>query len=214
MLSLTTLTLLLTLPLLVLSKTDLQGCVSTDLVVYGGASLLFYMPDTGEICSFLDCGGGRAPPKTTKPGCGGYKGTETVTPDFVQTYSIPGYSGPKLNIFPASTTAADSVTVVESVSPSATPTVTAGPTITGVVVESSAMSSSGAGEADTATAGVGNASSDARTGAASSGSTATVGEKASVTSKAAVVTNSNAAAGPAQAGWVVGAVAAVVAMAV
>ncbi|KAM7213745.1 NEDD4-like E3 ubiquitin-protein ligase WWP2 [Rhypophila decipiens] len=36
----------------------------------------YYDPDTGEICPNYDCGGGRAPPKTDKPGCPFYKGTE------------------------------------------------------------------------------------------------------------------------------------------
>ena len=40
-----------------------------------GDGLLFNIdPDTGEICDALDCGGGRAPPKTTIPGCPQYSG--------------------------------------------------------------------------------------------------------------------------------------------
>ncbi|KAH8885405.1 hypothetical protein GQ53DRAFT_751136 [Thozetella sp. PMI_491] len=67
-----------------LAKTDLEGCTSTTVLVEQYfASVIYYLPDTGEICSFLDCGGGRAPPKTTKPGCEGYIGTETVTPSFL-----------------------------------------------------------------------------------------------------------------------------------
>jgi len=65
------------------AKTDLEGCTSSETVVYGGASLIFWDPSNGEICSFLDCGGGRAPPKTTVPGCAGYEGTATYTPDFM-----------------------------------------------------------------------------------------------------------------------------------
>lgn len=38
------------------AKTDLAGCVSSATVAYGGASLIWYVPDTGEICEFLDCG--------------------------------------------------------------------------------------------------------------------------------------------------------------
>ncbi|KAI6372674.1 hypothetical protein MCOR25_003640 [Pyricularia grisea] len=37
----------------------------------------YYDLDTGELCSILDCGGGRAPPKTNEPCCPAYKGTET-----------------------------------------------------------------------------------------------------------------------------------------
>ncbi|KAF2634814.1 hypothetical protein P280DRAFT_485212 [Massarina eburnea CBS 473.64] len=64
------------------AKTNLAGCTSSAV----GASLLWYVPGTGEICSILDCGGGRAPPKTTVPGCAAYSGTASYTPSF-----IPGY---------------------------------------------------------------------------------------------------------------------------
>ncbi|KAK4165633.1 hypothetical protein QBC43DRAFT_31042 [Cladorrhinum sp. PSN259] len=83
-------TLLPTISLLILSasaKTDIGGCVSTevpymtrDTLVY--RSLLWYVPDTGELCELLDCGGGRAPPKTNVPGCGNYKGTDTYSPQY------------------------------------------------------------------------------------------------------------------------------------
>ena len=72
-----------------LAKTDIGGCTSSDFVVTptgGGtpfASRIFYLPDTGEICELLDCGGGRAPPKTTVPGCPLYSGTETYSPSFL-----------------------------------------------------------------------------------------------------------------------------------
>ncbi|KAK9774546.1 hypothetical protein AB5N19_08784 [Seiridium cardinale] len=68
------------------ARTDLSGCVSSETVKYGGASLLWYVPGTGEICEFLDCGGGRAPPKTTVPGCAAYSGTASYTPSY-----LPGY---------------------------------------------------------------------------------------------------------------------------
>ncbi|RFU33257.1 hypothetical protein B7463_g3040, partial [Scytalidium lignicola] len=38
----------------------------------------WFDPLTGEICDPLDCGGGRAPPKTDVPGCPLYKGTATL----------------------------------------------------------------------------------------------------------------------------------------
>ncbi|KAK1633806.1 hypothetical protein BDP81DRAFT_451784 [Colletotrichum phormii] len=73
----------------VLAKTDLAGCVSSDSVytpTQGGtpyATRVWYVPGTGEICAALDCGGGRAPPKTTVPGCPSYEGTETYSPSFL-----------------------------------------------------------------------------------------------------------------------------------
>ncbi|KAF6803297.1 siderophore biosynthesis [Colletotrichum sojae] len=72
-----------------LAKTDLSGCTSSDAVVTpanGGtpyATRIYYVPDTGEICALLDCGGGRAPPKTTVPGCASYEGTDTYSPSFL-----------------------------------------------------------------------------------------------------------------------------------
>jgi len=84
----------------VLGRTDLQGCTSSEVVTNGGASYIFYVPDTGEICSFLDCGGGRAPPKSTVPGCPLYSGTATVTPSF-----LPGFKGgSSSSLLPTSTT--------------------------------------------------------------------------------------------------------------
>ncbi|KAI1751352.1 hypothetical protein F4782DRAFT_192972 [Xylaria castorea] len=68
------------------AKTDIAGCVSSQTVAYGGASLIWYVPGTGEICEFLDCGGGRAPPKTTVPGCAAYEGTATYSPSY-----LPGF---------------------------------------------------------------------------------------------------------------------------
>ncbi|TLD15006.1 hypothetical protein PspLS_10885 [Pyricularia sp. CBS 133598] len=35
----------------------------------------FYDLDTGELCPVLDCGGGRAPPKTNNPCCPAYTGS-------------------------------------------------------------------------------------------------------------------------------------------
>ncbi|KAF9736989.1 hypothetical protein PMIN06_004125 [Paraphaeosphaeria minitans] len=69
-----------------LAKTDLEGCTSSQTVAFGGASMVYWDPANGEICSFLDCGGGRAPPKTTVPGCPQYEGTATYSPDF-----LPGW---------------------------------------------------------------------------------------------------------------------------
>ncbi|KAF2839039.1 hypothetical protein M501DRAFT_1016135 [Patellaria atrata CBS 101060] len=77
---------LLSLPLLSLARTDLEGCISSETVAFGGASLIWYVPDTGEICAFLDCGGGRAPPKTTVPGCPQYAGSATYSPSFLPDF--------------------------------------------------------------------------------------------------------------------------------
>jgi len=78
--------LVLALAALANAKTDIAGCTSSQVIAFGGDSLLYYVPGTGEICSFLDCGGGQAPPKTTVPGCPGYDGTATVTPSFLPNF--------------------------------------------------------------------------------------------------------------------------------
>jgi hypothetical protein len=74
-----------------LAKTDLGGCTYiTSVVTVSGRpdigtyqTRVWYDPDTREICELLDCGGGRAPPKTDVPGCGLYEGTETYSPRFL-----------------------------------------------------------------------------------------------------------------------------------
>ncbi|KAK3675742.1 hypothetical protein LTR78_004383 [Recurvomyces mirabilis] len=67
---------------LALAKTDLSGCTSTDVSSPAGASIAWYVPGTGEMCAALDCGGGRAPPKTDVPGCPQYSGTGTYSPSY------------------------------------------------------------------------------------------------------------------------------------
>lgn len=80
-------------PLAALAKTDLEGCTTFTSTVtidptsheYGNVyqSLVYYDPDTLEICTVPDCGGGRAAPKTGVPGCPLYSGTATPTPSFL-----------------------------------------------------------------------------------------------------------------------------------
>ncbi|KAL4881569.1 hypothetical protein BJY04DRAFT_188363 [Aspergillus karnatakaensis] len=88
----TSLSLLSTLTLLGLAsaKTDIGGCISSATTnQWHEASMIWWVPDTGEICEFLDCGGGRAPPKTTVPGCPQYTGTATYEPRYMDGYG-PG----------------------------------------------------------------------------------------------------------------------------
>ncbi|SPJ75832.1 uncharacterized protein FTOL_05563 [Fusarium torulosum] len=78
----------------ILARTDLEGCTTYDTVISDAngmyASRIWYVPDTGELCDFLDCGGGRAPPKTTVPGCPAYEGTETYSPLFINPKTLGG----------------------------------------------------------------------------------------------------------------------------
>ncbi|KAJ5224375.1 uncharacterized protein N7469_007878 [Penicillium citrinum] len=97
-----TLPLILGLTGLSLAKTDLAGCVSSQTTnQWHEASMIWYVPDSGEICEFVDCGGGRAPPKTTQPGCPLYSGTATLTPNY-----LPGW-GPNGKMAATTTTVAE-----------------------------------------------------------------------------------------------------------
>lgn len=70
---------------LVTAKVGFEGCTSTTTTwTYSHDIVLYYLPDTGEVCDNPDCGGGRAPPKTDKPWCGNYKGTTTYSPMFIE----------------------------------------------------------------------------------------------------------------------------------
>lgn len=102
-----------TLPILVglfglaAARTDISGCVSSATTdQWHEASLIWYVPGSGEICQFVDCGGGRAPPKTDQPGCPLYTGTATVTPSY-----LPGY-GPNGKMAATTTTVSETSTTV------------------------------------------------------------------------------------------------------
>nr|OQO03077.1 hypothetical protein B0A51_17922 [Rachicladosporium sp. CCFEE 5018] len=87
------------------AKTDLSGCSSTDVSSPAGASIAWYVPSTGELCEFLDCGGGRAPPKTTVPGCPQYSGTDTYSPSY-----LAGFGAQATAIAPATEVTTPSAT--------------------------------------------------------------------------------------------------------
>lgn len=76
-----------TLATMAAARTNLAGCTSSATVnQWNEASMIWFVPETGEICDFPDCGGGRAPPKYSVPGCPLYTGTATITPSY-----LPGY---------------------------------------------------------------------------------------------------------------------------
>ncbi|OCL05211.1 hypothetical protein AOQ84DRAFT_356060 [Glonium stellatum] len=120
-----------------LARTDLSGCTSSETVAFGGASMIYYVPGTGEICAFLDCGGGTAPPKTTVPGCPLYSGTASYEPSYLSGY------GPNAVV---------STAMVSSIAAETTMVMTAAPTalssaLPGITVidSSSALSVSSSG---------------------------------------------------------------------
>jgi hypothetical protein len=93
------------------ARTDLSGCISSATRnQWNEASMIWYVPDTGEICDFVDCGGGRAPPKTTQPGCPLYTGTATVTPSY-----LPGW-GPNGKLAASTTTVSQTTSSTKTAS--------------------------------------------------------------------------------------------------
>ncbi|KAJ4356518.1 uncharacterized protein N0V89_004552 [Didymosphaeria variabile] len=125
------------------AKTDLEGCTSSQTVAFGGASMIYWDPTNGEICSFLDCGGGRAPPKTTVAGCPGYAGSATYSPDY-----LPGWGSATATASMAASSATEESSSAEEATSAAGESVPAYETKTGsassTMVTSKAVLPSGA----------------------------------------------------------------------
>lgn len=126
-----TLSLLLGLVSLASARTDLEGCVSSVVVINYGASYLWYVPDTGEICSFLDCGGGRAPPKSTVPGCPLYTGTATVTPDYIEGWGPNGKQAASTTTIASTASSPSTAAIVTTEAPVSESAATSSPQSTG-----------------------------------------------------------------------------------
>ncbi|KAF5026005.1 hypothetical protein F66182_1907 [Fusarium sp. NRRL 66182] len=62
------------------------GCSTHSFTTCEDNIVHWFDPDDGMICDPLDCGGGRAPPKTNVPGCGGYTGTETIGTSYLSCW--------------------------------------------------------------------------------------------------------------------------------
>jgi hypothetical protein len=90
------LALLAVLPPAVRATTDLADCTYVEgtytptwgTTIAPWATRTYYLPDTGEICSRPDCGGGRAPVKTDVVGCDSYEGTSIYVPQFLDLESL------------------------------------------------------------------------------------------------------------------------------
>ncbi|RMJ22519.1 Cell surface protein [Aspergillus sp. HF37] len=72
------------------ARLTLEGCISATISIGDEDSLVWFVPETGEVCELLDCGGGRAPPRHDVPGCPQYTGTATHTPTYIPTSHITG----------------------------------------------------------------------------------------------------------------------------
>ncbi|WEW58706.1 hypothetical protein PRK78_004174 [Emydomyces testavorans] len=98
------------------AKTDLAGCTTTATMnTYNQPVKVWYVPGTGEVCEILDCGGGRAPPKHSVPGCAGYTGTNTYSPIYLAlSTDIPSKTS-------AATATASTTATTEAVATSSAP---------------------------------------------------------------------------------------------
>jgi hypothetical protein len=130
---------LTTLPLLLLAATHVSafGCETHTFTQCADNIVHWYDPDDGQICDPLDCGGGRAPPKTDVPCCGNYQGTEACvdTPSYLPCFASMGKSTTMETIAEPTTTADVTTTSAEESGPietteasQSTSTVVAGPT--------------------------------------------------------------------------------------
>src|SRR6186713_591948 len=123
--------LLSAIPLLMLAKTAVAvGCATHSFTQCADGITHWFDPDTGEICDPLDCGGGRAPPKTNVPGCPAYTGTElrNTLPSFLPCFTAKGAASTTAPTAPATTfapTAPSANTIV--VEPSTAPSSAAAP---------------------------------------------------------------------------------------
>ncbi|KAL4943365.1 hypothetical protein BDV06DRAFT_139515 [Aspergillus oleicola] len=123
------------------AKTDIGGCVSSATTnQWHEASMIWYVPGTGEICEIPDCGGGRAPPKYDNPACPNYTGTASYEPSYLPGYG-PGAAATTTTVkatdAPAPTTA-ESAEEHESVT-IAKPTQHGSTTITSTHIPSSSV---------------------------------------------------------------------------
>ncbi|WYZ46742.1 hypothetical protein EsH8_IX_000967 [Colletotrichum jinshuiense] len=183
----------------VLAKTDTNGCTSFTSTVtvnpspgYGNTyeTVIWYVPDTLEICQGVDCGGGRAPPRKV-PGCPAYSGTDTITASFLPT-------DPAKKPAPAAT--AQATTPVEEDDDDST-TVTVTPTRTSTVIKVVTTSTSLHSTAKNATLSEGGETTGvaSKSGGASASTTAASaagGTQSGTGASAASGTSTPAGAGP------------------
>lgn len=87
-----------TLAVLLLAAARSASAVGCATHTYGSCAdgiVHWYDPDDGQICDPLDCGGGRAPPKTTNPCCtAAYTGTAVCvdTPSYMPCFTASSTS--------------------------------------------------------------------------------------------------------------------------
>lgn len=192
-----------------LARTDLAGCTYTDLVIQATrqaayASRLYYVPGTGEVCDFLDCGGGRAPPKSTVPGCPDYTGTGTYQPLYINPKTLGnGVVAVGHSVAMATAPVAAASDVVSAMTTTASATTSSSASVTVLTGSASSAASSEASVtiltgSNTSTPSKGGSSSAQATTSASSTGAASASKTAESSSGAAKTTGPSSAAGAMQ----------------
>ncbi|KAF4442612.1 hypothetical protein FACUT_1924 [Fusarium acutatum] len=106
-------TLLAAIPMLMLAEQALGfGCSTHSFTTCEDKIVHWFDPDDGMICDPIDCGGGRAPPKTGVPGCAGYTGTETIGTSYLSCWK------PSTTLVAAAAETTSETTVTETAEPS------------------------------------------------------------------------------------------------
>jgi hypothetical protein len=120
--------------LLVLAKGAFAACGTHTFTHCADGIVHWYDPLTGEICDPIDCGGGRAPPKTNVPGCAGYTGAlPTVSYLSCWTPSASSTAKPATLTTTTKTGSAPTATTTDTAAASGSQSTTQGsPTGTGV----------------------------------------------------------------------------------
>lgn len=181
-------TLTTALPLLMLASSAVAvDCSTHSFTTCADKIVHWFDPDTGEICDPLDCGGGRAPPKTDVPGCPMYTGTETraTSKSYLPCWTSSATATP---------TSESSAEVTSSTSDSTTVTETSAPTVsstTAVVTTHATTTSEGAAISSPSTTPAASLSSS-KGAASSSGSSANASGSGSNSASAQTTTAFNA----------------------
>lgn len=109
----------------VVAKTDLAGCTSSATVKDGGYYAIWWVPETGEICQGIDCGGGRSPPKKDVPGCAQYTGTLQYEPSYMPGWGPDGKTEVKETTSPKEQKAEETTKVAIAEKPEVTKSIAA-----------------------------------------------------------------------------------------
>ncbi|KAJ5595489.1 Glycoside hydrolase 18 protein [Penicillium hispanicum] len=128
-------TLLVGVSSLILARTVLAECGVHSFTSCADNIVHWFDPNTGEVCDPLDCGGGRAPPRTDVPGCPLYTGTETRSTSYLSCWTPSVSASSTVATASASSTesvgSSDSTSTSDAASSESSATATVARTATG-----------------------------------------------------------------------------------